>query len=430
MTSPLSALPRWFRQLPQLSRGQAFWLLASIAVAFLAGSIAPTPLYAVYQAQWGFSPITVTVVFGIYALAVLAALLTAGSLSDHVGRRPVLFVATLLQAVVMLLFSNASGVSSLVVARIVQGLATGAAVGAVGAGMLDLDRAKGTIANAVAPITGTATGGLVSGLMVQYLPAPTHLVYLVLFAIFVVQAIAIPLMPESSPRKPGALASLRPQFRLPRVARQPLLFAAPALVAAWALPGFYGSLGPTLVRRLAGSTSLALGGVAIFVLAGSAAVTVLFSRQRSPRTLLSFGTAALLVGVGVSLLAIAHTFTSDAGASLALFLAGTALAGAGFGGGFQGAIRIVLPLAAPHERAGVLSVLYVISYLAMGLPAVIAGVLVVHGHGGLMTTAREYGLGVMALAAIAFGGVVFRTERAVPRVPAPAVHQSERLGLS
>ena len=66
----------------------AFYLLASVIVSFLAGSSAPTPLYAVYAAKWGFSPITTTVVFGVYALAVLAALLTVGSLSDHVGRRP------------------------------------------------------------------------------------------------------------------------------------------------------------------------------------------------------------------------------------------------------------------------------------------------------------------------------------------------------
>ncbi|HEV7663905.1 MAG TPA: hypothetical protein VGQ62_10255 [Chloroflexota bacterium] len=57
-------------------------LQASIIVAFLAASIAPTPLYASYQARWGFSPITIATVFGIYALAILATLLTVGSLSD------------------------------------------------------------------------------------------------------------------------------------------------------------------------------------------------------------------------------------------------------------------------------------------------------------------------------------------------------------
>ena len=132
----------------------ALYLQASIIVAFLAASSAPTPLYAVYQAKWGFTPITITTVFGIYALAVLAALLTVGSLSDYVGRRPVLLSAIAIQAAGLVVLSQANGLLELVIGRILQGLATGAAAGAVGAGMLDLDRAKGTLANAIAPVTG------------------------------------------------------------------------------------------------------------------------------------------------------------------------------------------------------------------------------------------------------------------------------------
>ena len=386
----------------------AFYLLASIVIFFLAGSSAPTPLYAIYQAAWGFSSLTTTVVFGVYALAVLAALLTVGSLSDYVGRRPVLLVAIVVQAAVMLVFATAGGVPTLLVARIVQGLSTGAAVGAVGAGMLDVNKAQGTIANAVAAPIGTAIGGLGSGLLVQYLPAPVHLVYLVLFVIFVLQAIGVTLMPETSTPKAGALASLRLTFGLPPAARWPLLRVAPALVAAWALAGFYGSLGPTLVRLVVGSDAFVLGGLALFVLAGSGGVTVLLLRTTPPRTVMVLGAVALIVGVGLTLLAITHTAT-------AAFFIGTAVAGVGVGGGFQGAIRTVLPLAAPHERAGVLSIIYLVSYLALGLPAVIAGFLVVHG-GGVLPTAREYGVAVMVLAALVLLGLTGRRQE---RTPAP-----------
>src|SRR5579871_5640359 len=124
----------------RLSGSFAFSLQVSLLVFFLAGSSAPTPLYALYEARWGFSPMTVTVVFGVYALAVLGALLTVGSLSDYVGRRPVLLVATALQAATMLIFATASGESALLVARVVQGLATGAAMGALGAGLLALHK--------------------------------------------------------------------------------------------------------------------------------------------------------------------------------------------------------------------------------------------------------------------------------------------------
>src|SRR4051794_28874513 len=177
--------PRTRRTLPD---GVAFGLLMSIVVFFIASSAAPTPLYAVYQREWGFSAITTTVVFGVYAVAVLVSLLTLGRLSDHLGRRPVLLAAVLAQALTMLLFASADGVPELLAARVVQGLATGAAAGAVGAAMLDLDRGRGTLANAVSPPLGTAAGAIGSALLVQFLPEPTHLVFLLLFAVFVVQA--------------------------------------------------------------------------------------------------------------------------------------------------------------------------------------------------------------------------------------------------
>ena len=226
------------------ARGLSLLLLGSIIVSFLAASAAPTPLYAVYAAQWGFSPLATTVVFGVYALAVLAGLLTFGRLSDHTGRRPVLLAGLALQAVSMVLFATAGGLGTLLVARVVQGLATGASLGAVGAGMLDIDRRRGAVANSFAPGIGTASGALVSALAVQYLPAPTHLIYLVLLGVFGAQAAGVLAMRETAPRRPGALRSLVPDIRLPRAARTEVAIAAPVLFAVWALAGFYGSLGP------------------------------------------------------------------------------------------------------------------------------------------------------------------------------------------
>jgi MFS family permease len=150
----------------RLSRGAAFYLQVTILVFLLAASSAPTPLYAIYQAEWGFSPITVTIVFGVYALAVLGALLTVGSLSDYIGRRPLLLAALGLQTATMLVFATAGGVPTLLVARIMQGLSTGAAVGAIGAGLLDLNRTKGTIANSVGALIGVASGALGSSVLV------------------------------------------------------------------------------------------------------------------------------------------------------------------------------------------------------------------------------------------------------------------------
>lgn len=395
------------RRLPPAA---ALLLLASITVSFLAGSSAPTPLYAVYQGEWGFTPITTTVVFGVYALAVLAGLLTLGKLSDHVGRRPVLLAALAVQAVSMVVFATAEGVPALLVARIVQGISTGAALGAIGAGMMDIDRPRGTVANAVAPGVGTATGALVSGVVVQYLPAPTHLIYLALLALFALQAAGVLLMTETVTRKRGALSSLVPEIKLPRAVRRPVLVAAPVLFAVWALAGLYGSLGPALARDLVGSSSFVFGGLGLFVLAGVAVVSVLALRGLAPRTLMLTSVATLSAGMAVTLVSLAE------GSAVGFFL-GTAVAGVGFGSGFQGGIRMVMPLTEPHESSGVLSLLYVVSYLGMGGPAVLAGFLVVHA-GGLLTTAREYGIAVIVLAGIALLGLL----RGGP-APAPAARR-------
>jgi predicted MFS family arabinose efflux permease len=378
---------------PRLTGSPALYLLASLIVSLLAASSAPTPLYATYAARWGFTPITTTVVFGVYAVAVLAALLTLGRLSDHVGRRPVLLAALAVQAGSLLVFTTATGVQGLLAARIIQGLSTGAALGAIGAGMLDVDRQRGTLANAMSPGLGTGTGALLSGLAVRFLPAPTHLIYLALLGVLVAQAVGVALMRETVIRSPGALASLVPDVRLPRSVRPQLLAAAPVLFAVWALAGLYGALGPALVQALTGSADVVLGGLSLTALTAAAAGSIFVLRAAAAPAVLLTGIGALVAGVAVTLLAL--TLRSPA-----VFFAGTAISGVGFGSGFQGGIRLVVPRAAPRERAGVLSLLFVVSYLGMGIPAVAAGFLAVHGA-GLVGAARDYGAALIVLALLA-----------------------------
>ncbi|KAJ1684451.1 hypothetical protein LUZ63_020206 [Rhynchospora breviuscula] len=386
-------------------------LLASIAISLLMASSAPTPLYSVYQQEWSFGPLTTTVVFGVYAVAVLAALLVVGRVSDHVGRRPVLVVALLMQAGSMVALIDATGVGVLAGARVVQGLATGAALGSIGAALLDVDRARGTLLNSAAPAVGTALGALVAGLLVQFLPAPTTLVYAVLLTVFVLQLVGVAWMRESVERVPGgaraALRSLRPEVAVPRRLRGPVLTAAPVLLAVWALAGFYGSLSPAIVTTLAGHRSFVLGGLGLFVLAGSGALTTVLTRDLPARRVMALGGLALFAGVLLTQVAVGT-------GSLVGFFASTAVAGVGFGAGFQGGLRTVVPLARPHERAGVLSVLYVVSYSAFGFPAVAAGALLASG-GALHTTSVEYAVAVAALAVLALLGLARQARSAAAR---------------
>jgi MFS family permease len=380
----------------------AFALLTSILVTLLASSSAPTPLYATYQARWGFSPVTITVVFGVYAVAVLASLLVAGSLSDHVGRRPVLIGALCTQAIVMLLFAFAGGVEVLLLARVLQGLATGAAVGAIGAGLVDLHPGRGAVANAAGAMSGTAAGALGSALLVELLPAPTKLVYLVLLALFLLQAAGVAAIAETSPRSPGIGRALRPTIAVPPQVREALLIAAPSLIAIWALAGFYGSLGPSLAAQVGRSSSTVLGGAALFALAASGALTILLFHRTEPRRFALAGNALVIVGVAIVLWSVTAT-------SLAGFFIGTVIAGAGFGAGFQGGLRTIVTLAGPAERAGVISVAYIICYLAMGLPAILAGFLVVNST--VTRTAQEFGITVIALAAFTAVGTILSARR-------------------
>ena len=382
----------------RLSGRPAVFVLASLIVALLASSAAPTPLYAIYQARWHFTPITTTVVFGVYAMAVLAGLLTLGKLSDHVGRRPVLLTAIAVQAASLVIFATATGVPALLSARVVQGLSTGAALGAIGAAMLDIDRKLGTFANAVSPGMGTASGAILSALAVRFLPDPTHLIYLALIGVLALQAAAIAAMRETVTRAPGALASLRPDIILPRKLRAPVLIAAPVLFAVWALAGLYGALGPALVHALTGSGDVVLGGLSLFVLAASAVVAVIALRRAAARTVMLAGILALIAGVTVTVLAVSL-------GSAPAFFVGTVIAGAGFGSGFQGSIRTVVPLAAAHQRAALVSLLYLVSYLGLGVPAVLAGFGVVHG-GGLVSSTCVYGAALIALAVLALFGLL------------------------
>ncbi|NWE43856.1 MFS transporter [Pseudomonas yamanorum] len=363
--------------------------LAITLLTFLAASSAPTPLYHLYQEGLHFSAAMLTLVFGIYALSLLAALLTVGSLSDHLGRKPVIFAALLLDMLAMLLFINADSVDWLIAARTVQGFATGMATAVLGAALLDTDRQQGPLVNSVAPLLGMACGAMGCSLLVEFAPMPTTLIYWTLLGLMLAQALYVWRLPETVSRIPGALASLWPTLHVPPQARRALWISLPVDVAVWAMGGFYLSLAPSLVRAATGSTSNLIGGGLVAVLTLSGAVMIFSLRNRPADKVLRLGAVLLAVGVALILTAV-HS------ASLPLFFVATLIAGGGFGSGFLGALRSVLPLALPHERAGLMSAFYVLSYLAFCVPSLLAGNLT--RSFGLIATTDGYGVVLIVLA--------------------------------
>jgi MFS family permease len=340
----------------------------------------------------------ITTIFAVYALAFLAALLTAGSLSDYIGRRPLVLGALLGVALAMMVFHFADSAGTLVAARLVQGYATGIAASTAGAVLLDVSKARGSLINAIAPFLGTGSGALGAAMLVEYFAAPEQVVYLILLAAFVAQLAAVLfLLPETAVRRPGAWRSLRPHLSVPRQARRPLLSVVPILVACWALAGFYLSLMPSVVRLATGTLSPLIGGIVVSAVAFSAGVGVYLMRDWTTRTILVLGTSLLLAGVAITLGGI-HLQTT------ALMFVGTVLSGAGFGAGFYGGMRAVVPLAAPTERAGLLSSVFVICYLAFSLPTIAVGFLV--PVIGLLEATIVYAVSVMALAAISLSAAL------------------------
>src|SRR3954454_3667228 len=288
--------PRWLALLvptPRLPRPFAFWSVATLLVLMLAASGVPSPLYRVYQEQFGFDDGVLTTIFGIYALALLASLLVVGGLSDHVGRRPVLVVAFLLEAVAMVLFLVSDGVGWLLAARIVQGLATGALTSTLGASVLDLqsrERPLGAFINSASPGLGLSLGAVGAGLLVQYVPSPTDWVFGVLTVVFVLaSAGTLLLLPETSARLPGAVSSLRPRVHVPPANRRPFLAALPILVACWAVGGLYASLGPSLLVDVFGIDNHLAGGLLIFALNGTGVLGSLALRNAPAQRALVVG---------------------------------------------------------------------------------------------------------------------------------------------
>ena len=117
------------------------------AMTFSACGAAPTPLYQQYQESFGLTPFVLTIVFAAYVVSLLAALLTVGSLSDYIGRRPAIKAALALNIVAMVMFVAADSAGALIVARAVQGFATGLATATLGATILDTDRIRGPVLN-------------------------------------------------------------------------------------------------------------------------------------------------------------------------------------------------------------------------------------------------------------------------------------------
>jgi MFS family permease len=364
------------------------------AITFSTVAGAPTPVYRLYREALGLTPFMITLIFAVYAFTMIASFLTIARLSDYVGRKPMILFALGLNAVALLLFFVAGSAGTLLVARAVQGVGTGIALATLGALIADTAPEWAATLNSVTAFVGLALGALIAGVLVTFAPWPTHLVYAVLLGVTLAEMLALPWIVETTPRKGGAWSGMKPKLTVPKAAAAPMARLFPLTLSAWALGGFYLSLMPSLMIEATGIRSPLVGAAVVSALMVSGGLSSLASRAFDASATVRASAALLAVGTVLTLFAVA------AGSPVGMVF-GTIVAGVGFGASYGASLRVLLPLAANHERAGLLSAYFVESYLVFALPAIAAGLAA--PRFGLVATALFYGsaLAVSALVTLA-----------------------------
>ena len=376
---------------------------AGFAALYLAAG-APTPLLPLYEEQWMFAPSSLTTAFAAYAIGLIAALLVTGSLSDYIGRRPVIIGALAVELASMLCFLFARDIEWVTVARAVQGVATGAATSAFSAYVVESAplglKKRATIITGVAPAAGLGVGALLTGLAIQFSNSASMVVFTTLAVIMVISILVVFWCEESVTRRPGAMASLVPRVGVPKLARREFVAAIPVHASAWMLAGLFFGLVPSVIENVFRIHSGLLNGATVFLEPAAATAVGFILGRVSARRATQIGGICVLVGAAMILAAVA-------GGILPLLWLGGIVGGAGFGASFSGALRLVTPLAPAEHRAGLFAAVYLVAYSAFGVPSIVAGRLI--GPLGLLWTT----LGYAAVVIISAGWGLFAQARVV-----------------
>jgi MFS family permease len=359
------------------SAGPGFWIVAYVFAVTMAFTTIPAPLYVLYQARDHFGSAMVTVIFAVYAAGVAGSLVMAGHVSDWLGRRRIVITAVGINVAAGLIFLAWPTVAGLLIGRVVSGISVGLLTATATAFLTELHRksrpgtppARAEFVSTAANLGGLGFGALLAGFLAQYAGAPLLVPYLVAEALMLTGAIALAVAPETVVR-PDPRPRYRPQrVQVPAGQRHVFFAAGLAAAAAFALFGLFTSLAPGFIAGTLHQSSHALAGLATFIVFGAAALAQASVGRLplSPRSQARLGLGLLAAGVAAVSAAVWLP-------SLALFLAGGAVAGAGAGAAFKTSITTVLSIAPAGARGETLAGVFLAAYLGLTIPVVGLGI--------------------------------------------------------
>jgi len=388
----------------RLSKRTSFWAVAFAFLSLTALSTAPSALYRLYAQRDHFSSLTSTFVYAVYVVGVVASLLLAGHVSDWYGRRRVFAAALIIGIASAIVFVTSKSLAGLVTGRVLTGIALGAGVATATAYLSDLDvdpagipTRRAGIVSTLANVGGLALGPLVAGLLARYEPNPLTLSYVVLLVALTAGLLAVLASVEGH-----AAARPRPAYhpqrlRAPAQNRSAFLAALTGAFMSFAVFGLIAGLAGTLLADSFHHSSPAVTGLAIFLAFGTGAVAQTTTTTWRTTRLFGAGTASALVGLCIL---VASAWTDPP--SLALFLVGGVVAGAGCGAIFRGSLATVIATSSADDRAGALALFFAVGYTGISVPVLGAGVALqfVSPRLTLLLFGIGAGLGLLAAAPI------------------------------
>lgn len=392
------------RALPRVSRRVGFWTVAFSFLVVTAFSTVPSSLYGLYEHREHLSSLTITFVYGVYAVGVVTSLVLFGHVSDWYGRRVVLLPAigsAIAAAVVFLVWRSLVG---LFVARVLTGFAVGAAVATATAYIADLDATpaggptrRAGVVGTIANIGGLALGPLIAGVLARYEPHGLTLPFQVFLGLLVLAAIAVAVAPEGHPPIHPRPAYRPQHLTVPASARRQFTAATAGVFLCFAAFGLFAGLAGAFLAGPLHHPSPALCGLTILATFGAGIIVQTTTTSWPAHRLIAAGILPILVGLGVT---VTSAWTSPP--SLALFLIGGIIVGAGGGAIFRGTLTVVISTSDPNDRAGALAAFFTAGFIGLSVPVIGLGVALQHlsPRVTLLIFGVVVGLGILAAAPV------------------------------